>query len=121
MFFTILLVSSVSAAGVTINHSVPTMQAYVTFPLISKSSASSNATVTLTKKNPDTVTFSARAQKTNGTWGDYQAGTVVTKTNVPYNVPYEYNLSAGTLVQARFRNHNWSMNSNQIEGIFDYR
>ena len=68
-FFTILLVSSVSAAGVTINHSVPTMQAYVTLPLISKSSASSNATVTLTKKNPDTVTFSARAQKTNGTWG----------------------------------------------------
>lgn len=120
-FFTVLLTSSVNAANVTINHSVPTMQKYVTLSMQSKSSASSNASVTLTKKEPDAVTFSARALKSNGTWGEYQAGTVVTKTNMAYSVPYEYYLAAGTVVQARFRNHNWSMNSNQIEGIFDYR
>ena len=120
-FFAIFLTVSASAATVTINHAVPTMQGYVTLASRSKSQASSYGTVKLTKKDPVAVTFSARAKKSTGSWGSYQSGTVVEKTGTTYNVPYEYNLGAGTTVQARFRNHNWSLNSNQIEGTFDYK
>ena len=120
-FFALFVTISASAATVTINHAVPTMQGYVTLSSKSKSQASSYGTVTLTKKDPVAVTFSARAKKTDGSWGAYQAGTVVEKTNTKYNVAYEYNLGAGTTVQARFRNHNWALNSNQIEGTFDYK
>ena len=97
------------------------MQEYVSLSSKSKSVASSYGTVTLTKKDPDAVTFSARAKKSDGTWGDYQEAVVVNTTNTTYRIPYEYALSAGTTVQARFRNHNWSLNSNQIEGTLDYK
>ena len=111
---------SVSATQVRINHAVPTMQGYVELPQASKSLSSDYAGVCLWIKDPESVTFSARAKKTDGTWGAYQAGTVVYETGILYHVRYEYNLGIGTTVQARFRNHNWSLNSNQIEGYFDY-
>lgn len=116
-----MLVTGLSATSITINESVPTMQGYKELASRNKSESSSSGTVSLTLKDPDAVTFSARAKKSDGTWGSYQAGTVVSKTNTNYNVAYEYNLGVGTTVQARFRNHNWSLNSNQIEGTFNYR
>ena len=119
--FALLLTISASAATVTINHSVPTMQGYATLASKNKNQSTSYGTVYLTIKEPAAVTFSARAKKSDGTWGSYQAGTVVDKAKKTFNVAYEYNLGVGTTVQARFRNHNWSVNSNQIEGTFDYK
>lgn len=116
-----LMVTGASATTIALNHSVPTMQGYVTLPAKTKSESSSYGTVYLTKKDPDAVTFSARYKNSLGNWEDYYLGAVVDKTNVTVLVFHQANLGVGTTVQARFRNHNWSLNSNQIEGTYDYK
>ena len=117
----LLLTINASATTTRINHAVPTMQGYVTLSIASKSESSSYGTVNLTRKDPDAVTFSARYLNPMDKWEDYYLPAVVSSTNVTTLVFYPANLGVGTLVQARFRNHNWSLNSNQIEGIYDYR
>lgn len=70
----------------------------------------------MTKKEPDAVSFSA---KNNG--GSYGSVTTVTSKNTTYNVNYTGTFGSGTPMTARFRNHNWSLNSNMITGTFDYK
>lgn len=108
--------TGVSAATVTIDHSVPTAQGYKYLTAKAKSQKTSYGTVILTKKEPDAVTFSAAAQG-----GFYSDGVTVYNTNQTYNVNYAGTYGAGTIMQARFRNHNWSLVSNIIKGTFDYK
>lgn len=117
----LLLTFSASATTIKLNHAVPTMQGYVNLSIAIKSESSTYGTVNLTKKDPDAVTFSARYLNSLDKWEDYYLPAVVSSTNVTTLVFYPVNLGVGTTVQARFRNHNWSLNSNQIEGIYDYK
>lgn len=108
--------SGVSAVMVNINHSVPTAQGYKVLPTKDKSERSNLGAVTLSKKEPDAVTFSAKADG-----GSYASGTTVTEKGLIYDVKYAGTYGVGTPMTARFRNHNWSLNSNMITGVFDYR
>lgn len=108
--------TGVSAASVAINHSVPTAQGYKYLSTKNKSTVSKSGTVILTKKEPDAVTFSAKAD--GGAYGD---GTIASKKNTEYTVHYKGTYGIGTPMTARFRNHNWSLNSNMITGTFDYK
>lgn len=108
--------TGVSATTTSINHSVPTAQGYKYLSTKNKSSKTNYGTVILTKKEPDAVTFSAKAD--GGSYGD---GTVVYNKNTVYNVNYTGTYGSGTPMTARFRNHNWSLNSNMITGTFDYK
>ncbi len=117
-----LSATTVGASSVTINDAVPTMQGYKQLKEGTKTYGNNFATVILTKLDPDAVTFTVRAKKSDGSWGSYYSdgyGTV-TKTNKQEVVIYEYSLIKGTTTQARFRNSNFSLNSNQIEGTFKY-
>ncbi len=118
--FVLFLTLSANAATLEINHSVPIAQGYVSLTPKQKDQSTNFATIVLTLKDPAAVTFSTRAMKTGSVWGDYQSGVVVKETYVTYQIPYEYNLGVGTFVQACFRSHNWSLNSNQIEGTLNY-
>ncbi len=119
--FALVLTLNASATQIEINHAVPTAQGYVTLPSGVKSKTSDYGIVNLSKKDPSAVTFSARAWKTEGKWGSYASGVVVDDVGKNFNIPYAYNLGQGSIVQARFRNHNWSLNSNQIEGTLNYQ
>ena len=108
--------TGVSAATARINSSVPTAQGYKTVTSKSKTQTTNYGTVRLTKKEPDAVSFSA---KNNG--GSYGSVTTVTQTGTTYRVNYTGTFGSGTPMTARFRNHNWSLNSNMITGTFDYK
>lgn len=53
--------------------------------------------------------------------GSYGSVTTVTQTGTTYRVNYTGTFGSGTPMTARFRNHNWSLNSNMITGTFDYK
>ena len=120
MLIVLICTLSVSATSLVVDEEVPKAQGYVYLTKAYKSQSSSYATVCLARKDPVAVTFSNSAQKTDGTMGGYYTGTVVTEVNRIYNVPYEYYLAKDSLVQARFRNHNWSLNNNRIKGVYNY-
>ena len=119
--FALFLTCSASATSIYFDKSVPTAQGYTALEEARKSMSTSYGTVKLSTKEPVAVSFSLRAKRSDGSWGKYQSPTVVSEINKTYNVWYEYETGVGTKVQARVRNHNWSLNSNQIEGVFDYK
>lgn len=109
-------VATISAATASINHSVPTRQGYKELASVGKSSSTNHGSVNLSKMEPDAVTFSAKA---NG--NSYGSGKVVTQTKTNFTVNYTATYGKGQKMTARFRNHNWSLNSNMITGTFDYK
>lgn len=116
----LLMIIGTSATVQTLNHAVKTMQGYTTLPSVQKSKSSYMAGVVLSLKDPEAVTFSVRAKETNGEWTSYYNGTTVTTLNTNYVVYYQANYGVGTEVNARFRNSNFTLNSGQIEGEFNY-
>lgn len=122
--FTLLAVLSIYATTVTgvyaatayFSTSVPTMQGYKEIGSRNKDRTTSIGSVSLTKKDPDSVSFSVKCKD-----GSFGRATQVAKTNQTYTVYYNNSYNAGTTMTARFRNANWSLNSNMITGTFDYK
>ena len=116
---TIVTATGVSASAVAFfNKSVPTAQGYATLSALEKSQSSDYGIVNLSKMTPDAVTFSARAVADGHSYGK---GKTVTQLNTDFYVYYTATYGEGQNMQARFRNHNWSLNSNKISGEFDYK
>lgn len=116
---TIATVTGVSAASTSFtDKSVPTAQGYATLTAMKKSESSDYGIVNLSKMTPDAVTFSAKATASGHTYG---AGKTVTQLNTDFYVYYTATYGEGQEMQARFRNHNWSLNSNKISGVFNYK
>lgn len=94
VFLSIIIVTFAVVSGTTsIKSSISTIQGYEILPLVDKSSKINDSAVKLSKLEPDVVIFSARAD--GGVYG------------------------SRTPMITRFRNYNWSINSNMITGIFD--
>ncbi|MDX8420425.1 hypothetical protein MOZ60_10045 [Stecheria sp. CLA-KB-P133] len=116
-----LYLTPIFSSSVTINQTVPTAKGWQD---ISAGSITGNSagygSVKLTLKTPEAVVFEVKAKKADGSWGPYTGSKVVWNVNQWYSNSYEYNLGKGTSVQARYQNFNWSLNSNQIEGTYNY-
>lgn len=116
---TIATATGVSAATTSFtDKSVPTAQGYATLTAMAKSESSDYGIVNLSKMTPDAVTFSAKAVA-NG--HNYGSGKTVTQLDTDFYVYYTAIYGSGQKMQARFRNHNWSLNSNKISGSFNYK
>lgn len=112
-------------SDVTFDIAVKTKQEYSYLDSKKKQQNTSYGIVGIEYMDPDAVTFSAGpGSGSNVTaWGD---GVVLYKkdknSNEPLTaqVPYGAIYGAGQEMTARVRNHNWTLNSNQIEGRFRY-
>lgn len=123
--FSFCVVTAVWANVVSFkNLKVPTAQGYQLLATGTTSKDTSWSAVNLSAMTPDAVTFSVSATKSNGSWKNYGTGTVYKNSYVGKTYVVEYYqgniVAAGTDVQARFRNHNFSFSSNTITGEYDY-
>lgn len=120
MMMSIFLMSGVSATTVAFpGQNVPSQQTYAYVDAANKSASSNKGIVKLTRMEVTAVTFSARAVATGHSYG---SGKIVTQENTDFNVPYTATYGSGQKMQARFRNHNWTLNSTKIiSGTFDYK
>lgn len=116
----VFLISNVKATTVSFpGMKVPARQTYATLDDAKKSESSSNGIVNLTRMEVDGVTFSARAVANGHSYG---SGKVVTQTNTNFIVNYTATYGAGQKMQARFRNHNWTLTGSKIiSGTFNYK
>lgn len=94
------------------NRSVPTAQGYSYLSGRNTSTPASYSTVNLSKMSPDAVTFSSGK--------NYESEAIVYSTGVTYKMSYSYCYIQGAMSKARYRNHNWSLNSNTISGVVNY-
>ncbi len=107
-----------------INAAVPTKQKYAYVADRDKQMATTYGIATLTLMDPAAVTFSAVIVR-DGKLGNWGEGTVLYKKDMSDDsvsgmVDYGEVCNPGTTMRARFRNHNYTFNSNQIEGTFRY-
>lgn len=110
-------VTGISAASVSFSKSVPTMQGTAFIDETAKTEITDYGRVKLTKKEPDSVSFSAKGPGLS----TYGPVTQVKKTGTWYKVNYFAEYGIGTKMMAMYRNSNWSVNSNMITGTFDYK
>lgn len=128
-FFTfclLILIISISVSAIDFTKkTVKTMQGYTRFSIGTLTSDTNWAYVKLTDMTPDAVTFSVSECK-NGTDCEYFGTGVVYEKDEDLNKTFVVSyknaavMSSGTKVQGRYRNHNWSLNSNYITGAFKY-
>ncbi len=112
-----------SATSVAVNTQVPQQQGYSNIIGANKSQTSSYGEVKLTSmESASAVTFYAKPV------ADLyypNAGAVVNTLNTKYKVYYNNNhdvaYDAGVAVQARLRNHSWSLTRGHVVGTFDYK
>ena len=118
-----LMLTIGTAAAVTTtftNKSVPTMQGYAYLDKKNKLYKGDLGIVWLTKKDPDKVSFSATKVFLDSTVDGWSAAVTVSSKDGCYLVNYIKSYDEGTTMGARFRNANWSLNTNYISGTFDY-
>lgn len=113
----LFLLNTVDAAAVRISAKVPAFQKYAYVGQAEKSFQGSTANVELYVKQNEAVTFTIKAINSN----EYGLGAVVEHTDIAYDLYYSQSYDKGTKVQARYRNHNWTANSGQIDGYFNYQ
>lgn len=113
----LFLLNTVDAAVVGISAKVPAFQKYAYVGQAEKSFQGSTANVELWVKQNEAVTFTVKATNSN----EYGLGAVVEHTDIAYDLYYSQSYDKGTQVQARYRNHNWTGNSGQIDGYFNYQ
>lgn len=113
----LFLLNTVDAAAVGISSKVLPFQKYAYVGQAEKSFKGSTAMVELYVKQNEAVTFTVKAVN-DGTYGK---GVVVEHTDLAYDLYYSQIYDKGTQVQARYRNHNWTANSGQIDGYFNYQ
>jgi len=112
----LFLINTVDATIVNISAKVPAFQKYGYVAQAEKGSRGSIASVYLWIKQNEAVTFTVRGVEDN----EYGKGVVVEHTDLLNTLYYSKVYEKGTQVQARYRNHNWTANSGQIDGYFDY-
>ncbi len=113
----IFFMSTVDATIVNISAKVPSFQQYGYVRQAEKSKNGKEAAVDLWVMQNEAVTFSVKSVG-DGTYG---RGTTVKYVDVAYTINYSKEYAKGEQVQARYRNHNWTPNSGQMDGYFDYQ
>lgn len=113
----IFFMNTADANVINISKKVPAFQKYEYLSQGQKNYDGNTANVTLWTKQNEAVTFTVKALSDD----KYGLGAVVEHVDLMYTLFYPQSHKAGTTVQARFRNHNWTANSGQIDGYFDYR
>lgn len=96
----------------TFNVAVPTRQQWQTAGAGWKEIKGNNGSVTLTICDPDKVTFYAQSADKK----IWSTGNSVSSTNKNVYIYYDKTYPAREPMWSRFRNANWSLNSNIIAG-----
>jgi len=126
VFFLTIFVISISVSAIDFERKpVKTMQGYTRFSIGTLTEATNWAYVKLTDMTPDAVTFTVTECKGGDDCEYFGTGVVYEKSedlNKTFVVSYKNAavMPSGTKVQGRYRNHNWSLNSNYITGFFKY-